>query len=313
MHDQFLAAIRQAEAEGLVANTQTEVLSGLSGDKLVGALQRLTSVFAQDSSAVYLEVGVFQGLTLLSVANGNRSVACLGIDNFAEFDPNNQNQSIIKQRMQKLAITNAQLINKDYEDALESLADELAGRKIGVYFIDGPHDYRSQLMCLQLALPHLHPNCVILVDDSNYRHVRQANCDFLRTHPEFKLIFDGYTKCHPQNMTEQERAVARRGWWNGINILARDVDNVLPTTFPPTERSRDVFVRENELHALKSAEAVWNSAIFAQYLLELNLYRASAQVWRYCSLASKMKGEWSKRYRFANTYSADLPTARYVR
>ena len=94
------------------------------------------------------------------------------------FDPEKKNLSIVEERLTKLQLDNAFIINNDYEDALENLRHTIGDKKIGVYFIDGPHDYRSQLMCLELALPYLHEQAVIIVDDSNYRNVRQANRDF---------------------------------------------------------------------------------------------------------------------------------------
>ncbi len=186
-------AIEESENLGLHNDTAKDILDGFSGEKLVGLMQRLPGLFAHDENACYLEVGVFQGLTLLSIAAANPNFKCYGIDNFAFFDPDGQNKGIIEKRIAKLNLSNAFLIEKDYEDALESLSIELGQTKIGVYFIDGPHDYRSQLMCLELALPYLTDHAVIVIDDSNYKHVRQANRDFLKIHPSYKLIFEAYT------------------------------------------------------------------------------------------------------------------------
>ncbi len=169
-----MEAIRQASESGVMAHDKaalaSQTLTGLSGWELVGSLQRLTSLFSEDANACYLEIGVFQGLTLHSVAAANPEVQCYGIDNFAFFDPHKKNFSICEERKKALGNDNACLINLDYEDALESL--DLGTKKIGVYFVDGPHDYRSQLMCLELALPYLHENAFVVIDDCNSNHVR---------------------------------------------------------------------------------------------------------------------------------------------
>ncbi|EAW35612.1 class I SAM-dependent methyltransferase [Lyngbya sp. PCC 8106] len=246
--DQLIAAISETESNGVLKKLDPEILSGLSGDKIIGTLQRLCCLFAAEKDTCYLEIGVFQGLTLLSTALSCPDIKCYGIDNFAQFDPKKENYSIIKERQNKLSIKNIELINEDYEDALEKLPKYIGKSKVGVYFVDGPHDYRSQLMCLELILPYLHENAVIVVDDCNYQHVRQANRDFLVTHPEYKLLFDAYTRCHPNHMSSEENYSVRKGWWNGINVLVRDIKNDLKFMLPPTERSRDIFENEHKIH-----------------------------------------------------------------
>ncbi len=202
---EIIKVIEESEKIGLCDNTLPDILSGFSGEKLVGLMERLAGLYRGDENICYLEVGVYQGLTLLSVAAANLNIKCYGIDNFAFFDPQGKNIEIIKERQSKLNIANAFLIEKDYEDALESLSEHIKNQKVGVYFIDGPHDYRSQLMCLELVLPYLSNHSVIIVDDSNYSHVRQANRDFLKTHPSLKLIFEAYTSSHPLNMTPEDK------------------------------------------------------------------------------------------------------------
>ncbi|WP_164929375.1 class I SAM-dependent methyltransferase [Gloeobacter violaceus] len=310
MIEQIALAIRDAQSEGPLLQAGKDVLTGFSGDKLVGALQRLALLFERDSAGCYLEVGVFQGLTLLSVASACRSLQCYGIDNFAFFDPEGQNLRIVRERAAKLAVGNATVINKDYEDALESLAQTTGGRKVGVYFVDGPHDYRSQLMCLELVLPHLHRDAVIVVDDSNYRHVRQANRDFLMTHPEFKLVFDAYTACHPANATPAQRRAAQEGWWNGVNILVRDPEGLLPPAYPPTERSRQLYENEHIVHAGAVAELAPQATELLQLLLRNPLRFVASSLRLYQRLHAN-RTALASRYPQMNTYSADLPASRF--
>jgi tetratricopeptide (TPR) repeat protein/predicted O-methyltransferase YrrM len=252
----FLEAILETETQGLLRITNQEILTGFSGEKVMGILQRFSTLFSQVENTCYLEVGVFQGLTLLSVASACPSISCYGIDNFAQFDQDKKNYSIIIKRKKELGVKNARLINQDYENALSHLAKYIGDQKVGVYFVDGPHDYRSQLMCLELILPYLHEKALIIIDDCNYLHIRQANYDFLVTHPEYKLLFETYTRCHPNHMTPEENQEVRKGWWNGINVLVRDINNELDPLFPMTERDRTVFVNEHSVHAHFLADLV---------------------------------------------------------
>lgn len=227
-------------------------VTGLSGAKLVGFLQRACNVNL-DSDTCYLEIGVFQGLTLTSAAAVTKE-ECYGIDNFAQFDKDKVNQSIVEDRLQRHTTGNATLINADFEDALLNLPEYIGDKKIAVYFIDGPHDYRSQYLCLDFARPHLSDNVVIIIDDSNYEHVRQSTADWLKANPEFALLYEAYTACHPKNMDAEEEAKARSGWWNGVNIIVRDQENTLSRIYPHVNKDRSRYVNDHIIHSAKYAD-----------------------------------------------------------
>lgn len=304
-------ALRAADESGLATDIDRNVLDGYSGEKLIGALQRLSGLFADDPTACYLEIGVFQGLTLLSVAGAVRGMSCFGIDNFAYFDPDGRNLGIVAARRATLGLDNAVLVNEDYEDAFERLDTYLQGRRIAVLFVDGPHDYRSQLMCLQLALPYLHSSAAIVVDDSNYRHVRQANRDFLVTHPGFKLLFEAYTRCHPANMPADERAEAAHGWWNGVNVIVRDPEDVVPRHHPPTERDRALFENEHALHASPVARFFPAADRLLTAIDRFEPFAVLAQLARLKGRMRVSPGTRLTLHDAMNTYSSDLPRARH--
>jgi len=255
MISSILNAIQEAEAHGTLSPEAVRpVLTGLSGDKLVGTLQRLAKLFSTEPDTCYAEIGVFQGLTLLSVAAAVPEIPCYGIDNFSDHDPEGRNQAIFEERQSKISAENAYLINEDLESALHNFKERSGGRKIGVLFVDGPHDYRSQIICLLFAKGALHDNAVIIVDDSNYQHVRMANRDFLLSHPDYKLVFEAYTARHPIHMDSQEEAAARAGWWDGVNIMVRDHDNVLEPILPSDEPKSMCFVNDHIVHAHRYGE-----------------------------------------------------------
>ena len=159
----ILDAIRETERDGLLTDRRAEGLSGLSGARTVGLLQRLAKLFEDVPNSCYLEVGVFQGLTLVSTALEAPGLPCFGIDNFATLDPGGQNKAIVDNRISGFGADNAHLINADFEAGLETLDNHIGDRRVGVYLVDGPHDYRSQLICLTLVQPFLHENAVIVI------------------------------------------------------------------------------------------------------------------------------------------------------
>lgn len=262
--------IQDAETNGPLV--RVDFLAGFSGGMLLGALQRFVGELKQNE--VYCEIGVFQGLSLVSVATANPNISCIGIDNFAYFDPNGTNKSTVERCARRVGVTNVELIDRDYEDALENLDEALQGRTIGVLFIDGPHDYRSQLMCLLLGSTHLSERAIVVVDDCNYLQVRQANRDFLVTNSSFKLVFENYTKIHPKNMTKEDRRSAESGWWNGVNILARGVSSTSSPILPPTLRDRTVYENEQIIQPMRLSDCAIEAMHFANSLAPLRPIRA---------------------------------------
>ncbi|CAA7614459.1 class I SAM-dependent methyltransferase [Magnetospirillum sp. SS-4] len=252
---QVLQAIGEADCDGLMSDKGAAVLGGLSGRATVGLLQRLAGLVGNRDSLCYLEIGVFQGLSLLSVAIEHPGFACFGIDNFSILDPKGENLGIVRERTRRLNATNAHLINQDYEAALEGLPGHIGERKVAVFFIDGAHDYRSQLMALLLIRPYLSERAVIVVDDANYFDVRQSTRDFLISHPEFKMVFEAYSPGHPANLDQPTRERQEAGWLNGVNVLVLDHENVLPVMLPRVEPlARDLYVNEWLVHRHRYAE-----------------------------------------------------------
>ena len=262
--DAVSALIRETDQGAPLADERVAELTGISGLKTVGLLQRLVRMFEGDDSACYLEVGVFQGLTLISSSIAAPTLPCFGIYNFATLDPDGMNIDIVQRRLQKYDVKNAQLINEDFEVALQTLGARLDGRKVAVYFVDGPHDYRSQLICLMLIKPFLHERAVIIVDDANYPDVRWSTRDFLLGHNNFKMLFETYSPAHPANMSDDIKTGHELGWLNGINVMVRDPEGHLDEMLPPTApRERDIYLNEWLAHRLRLADLAPEALVLA--------------------------------------------------
>jgi predicted O-methyltransferase YrrM len=301
--------IVEAEREGLLEEPRG--LTGLSGDKLVGLLQRLHRYQCERGAGAYLEVGVFQGLSLVSVAVAHATGRAFGIDNFRQYDAEGKNQALVARRAADNGVADrVVLLNDDFEDALADLGARTSGVPVATYFVDGPHDYRSQLLCLTLGLPWLAPGAVIVVDDSNYRHVRLANRDFLTLHPDFKLLFEAYTPTHPDHATDGQLASARAGWWNGVNVLVHDPLDRLPRRFPPTLRDRSLFFNDHEVHSARSADYAVGALKLLDASLEGDEARAGDLVTRIRKRVSSEPSPHRGEHATANVHSEDLPAFR---
>ena len=306
--DKFLAIAADADSSGLVEQPPGNVLSGFSGDRLVGALQRFGRHFAAVPEAVYLEIGVFQGLTLLATAHANPKLTCLGIDDFSLFNESGDNKKIVENRISSLGLENVHILDMDFEDGLTRLQQELTyNAGVGVYFVDGAHDYRSQLISLLLIKPYLRNDAVILVDDANYPHVRQAIHDFLNGEPDFRLLCEAYTPAHPANLSVQADQQARKGWWNGVNMLIRDPEGILPRRFPPlTPGARDLHFLTHDLFRHRYAELSFELLRRTDDLLDDSPQGDAART-ELREMVDRHRKCHAERFDHRNTYSDAFP------
>ena len=284
-----------------------QTLTGFSGERLLACLHGLTNALC-DKDRVYAEIGVFQGLTLISNAKVNPAIHCIGIDNFSLFNEGIDNYETVRQKMTQLGVKNATVINKDFEDALRDLSDDLQGRRIGVLFVDGAHDYRSQLVSLLKAKAYLAKDCAIVVDDSNYAHVRQANADFLHSHPEFALLMEAYTPGHMANLTGRDRADASAGFWNGVNVMIHDPQGRIARAFP-REESKELYFQSHDVFRHEFAELAFDALKAVQASLDSPELLPNALVEIQHAFAEHRR-QHPDRFRHQNTRSEGLPAFR---
>lgn len=152
----------------------------------------------------YLNVGVWNGFSLLAGMAGNSGKTCIGVDDFA------RDASLRKpflKRFEKARGPNHAFHEANFRDYLA--AQHKAA--VGVYVFDGPQTYEDLHDGLSLAEPYFSKGCVVLVDDTNWPHVRQANLDFIKHSPfEYRMLLDAQTPRtgHPT-------------FWNGVMLFER--------------------------------------------------------------------------------------------
>lgn len=182
---------------------------GLNSENVRFLINELVKVFAKNG--VYLEVGTFLGCSFIGAALFNKSARCIGIDDFSEFDDWKKNEAIFYENKNKFKeLNNLEFYKGDYKKVIKEIFDKDQNLKINVYFYDAKHSYENQLNGLRIVLPYLAKQCIIVVDDVNWKQVEKANQDFLKQNPDFVSLFKIKTKA---NMSSD--------WWNGIEIMGR--------------------------------------------------------------------------------------------
>ncbi|GMT42552.1 MAG: hypothetical protein IEMM0002_0963 [bacterium] len=153
---------------------------------------------------VFVNIGVWNGFTLLAGMVGNEDKKCIGVDNFSEFG--GPRKAFMK-RFDRLKSGDHSFYEVDYREHFAKPHKE----PIGFYIYDGSHRYEDQLMGLRLAEPFMADNCIILVDDTNVDGPRRGTLDFIKnSRHEYRILLDRKTiwNGHPT-------------YWNGIMVIEK--------------------------------------------------------------------------------------------
>jgi hypothetical protein len=154
------------------------------------------------SDQCFVNVGVWNGFTLLSGMADNPKATCIGIDNFSEFGGPRE---AFLERFDSQKSDSHYFHEMDYRSYFKTRHQG----EIGFYIYDGEHSYRNQFEGLQIAEPHLAQGALILVDDTNWEQPRQATLDFIeQSDKHYEILFDEGT-CFPGHPT----------YWNGVMLL----------------------------------------------------------------------------------------------
>jgi hypothetical protein len=159
--------------------------------------------------------------------------------------------------------------------------------------------------------PHLAEYAVIVVDDSNYLHVRQANRDFLTLNPDYKLAFEAYTPCHPRNMNADQLQEARSGWWNGVNIIVHDPLDRLERSLPPVDASRRIFFNDHLVQSSASAANSNRAVEIVAQLLRGRLDQAAVAFAKLVRERGTVPAGLKGRFPHVNTFSEGLPKTKF--
>jgi len=183
-------------------------IPGMSSPKICNLLNAL--VARMEPGERYVEVGCWRGRTLLSAALNNTGRVCIGCDKFRLFG----RFTGFGYRARRALYANV----KRYEGRraaiwFHEMRSSVFFRRrslgpVGVYFYDGAHSYRETRRSIAAGARWLSPKAVVLVDDWNVPHVRQATLDGFRDSGVTIL----WRRDLPGDHTEAT-------WWNGVGAF----------------------------------------------------------------------------------------------
>ena len=162
------------------------------------------AVAEMSTGHTYLNVGVSNGFALLAGMARNTDKRCVGIDEFAK---SQAPRGPFLKRFERARGPSHAFHETDFRKYLTKIHSE----PLGVYVMDGLRSYEDQLDGLTLAEPYFARGCFVLVDDTNWPHVREANLNFLKASAfEYRTVLDVQTPRtgHPT-------------FWNGVMLFER--------------------------------------------------------------------------------------------
>ena len=177
-----------------------EEVGGLAKENNLALLNLAASLLAPGES--YVEVGSFKGLSLIAAMLGN-SGDFVGVDNFSL---GGGSRKQLEANLRRHGLRGHTILEGDAFRLLGGGA--LGDRRVGVYYYDAAHDYRSQVRGLRLIEPYLADNALLIVDDTDWEQVARAIRDYLAGQPQAELVvkLDG-------------KDLGQPWWWEGVQVL----------------------------------------------------------------------------------------------
>ena len=150
-------------------------MKGLSGRKFRIMINSLVNLI---DNPRYLEIGCWLGSTACSASfKNNLKITC--VDNWSQnflygVNPEVEfNNNIKKFLSKKSKLT---LINNDFRKIKFSNL-----KKHNIFFFDGPHHYEDHYDAIEFTLTAMENNFIMIIDDWNWKQVREATFDSIRS------------------------------------------------------------------------------------------------------------------------------------
>ena len=168
------------------------IVEQVGGRATANLLQLLNAAIAElEPGEIYCEIGCGTGTTVIGALLGQDDRLAYAVDNLSDRDPSCETALQLSQNLAVFGLEEQVFFcDQDFEAFFADLRDLQPEERIGVYFYNGNHDYRSQLLSLLLVQPFLAEQALIVIGESNWDMVQQATVDFLAAHSPAKLLLD---------------------------------------------------------------------------------------------------------------------------
>jgi hypothetical protein len=152
-----------------------------------------------------VEIGVYNGCFLLPITYLNNNILSYGIDPYRYYIQHDiedkslynmalsltTNNDFLQNVYQRLLhnINKFELNVKIIRDLAENVVNTFEDNSIDILHIDGNHDYEYVLKDLNLYSAKIIKNGIVIMDDYNWKSVKQALDDFLLSTKDFRIVY----------------------------------------------------------------------------------------------------------------------------
>jgi hypothetical protein len=111
-------------------------------------------------------------------------------------------------------------------------------------------------------------------------------------------------------MTKKERKLARKEWWNGVNVIVYDPENILRPMMPKTLRDRSLYENDHIVHSSKYGFVAPEAIAFFSALISFRLMGALRSFLKTLKIIHNNRSLVGS-YLSLNTFSDKLPEKRF--
>lgn len=161
----------------------------------------------------YLEIGVYKGSSTCAAMCGNKAeVIC--VDNWSECGGIKNKNEFISNFNKFKGENDAKFIEKDCFKLTQADLFQGNEEKFNIYMYDGPHQKNNHYNALKYFLPYLDDTFIFIVDDWNWRDVRDGTKQALKD-TGLKILYEHEVRLTFDNSVTPRPALTET-WWNGI-------------------------------------------------------------------------------------------------
>lgn len=175
-----------------------------------------TAYLCLDDDECYLEIGSFQGKTLISAMLNNAPRTTYACDNFSEFTTDAARSfEVFQANLRHFGLAErVTFFNEDFRGVLDPKRLE---KPVGVYLYDGGHTEAEHRDAITLAEPVLADRALVIIDDWNFDGARRgAESALAASRHRWERLY-----LLPARGPEERPAgaIGDHGmWWNGVAV-----------------------------------------------------------------------------------------------
>jgi len=174
---------------------------------------------AIEDGECYLEIGTYQGKSLISAVKDNSFHPVFACDNFSEFANTNSLERLRENLKKHGLLDSVRVLDSDFRNIMTR---KHIPHSIVCYFYDGAHDLDSQYQAIKLAEPLLADQALIIIDDWRMAPDSQsfAKEGTLRAISEsernWKQLFELPARFNGDHSM----------WWNGVAVFSSETSRL---------------------------------------------------------------------------------------